>query len=557
MRTCLSTLLLLLVSLAGYCGEPIRLDITVPMRDGTELPTTILLPAKEGATQGNSNQENSIKYPCVLVRQPLGKKYASPSWLQLATKGYMVAIQSTRSSCDASGETLPYLTDGYGALQDGYDTVEWLAASPWCNGKVATIGSSATGITQLLLAPAQPPHLVCQYIEVAPPSLYDYAIWPGGQFRKEPVEGWLQTHKFAPSVLQLLKSQPTYDAFWRQFDARKVAARVQASQVHVGGWYDVFVQGTIDAFQTVREASNAKVRGNHKLIIGPWGHRWRNSTTFGDFAPIALAKSPPIQIEEWLDFHMKATNNHVQEAPDIQYYVMGPLDGTPSEGNKWRSAHKWPPDSILCQMYLSQNRELTSASNEKELGTVDVIFDAANPVPTIGGRNLFLPDGPKNLAALEKRPDVVFFTSKPLSHDTEVTGRIMARLYVSNVFTQRDVCCRLADVYPDGKSIIIAEGVTHIHPQENTSSENTVSASDPQPVSVDLWSTSMVFAKGHRIQLLVSGSLFPSYDTSLAPNPDEAKEHNICFTIHNGGKYASALSLPTPTQDHPDTHPAT
>lgn len=515
-----------------------HIEVMIPMRDGTLLPTSFYFPE---VVDAKADIKLNTKYPCVLVRQPLGRQYTDPKWLELLKDGYIVAVQSTRSSCDPTGKTLPYLTDGWGELSDGYDTVEWLGNCEWTNGKIATIGSSATGITQLLLAPAQPPHLVCQHIEVAAPSLYQYAVWPGGQFRKEQVEGWLKVHRSDPSVAKWLHGQKSYDGFWSQFNSIAVAEKVQVPQAHIGGWYDIFLQGTLDAFQSAYEGANDSLKAQHKLVIGPWSHRWKQLETLGDFAAIKDgAEAPkPITCQAWLNHHMKGISGDLQDVPAIQYYVMGPFDGTPSEGNRWRSAHRWPPASIYAQMYLTKDKALCKTEPEKatalEKGVLDVAFNPEDPVPTIGGRNLFMASGPKDLRAIEGRSDVISFTTDALTEDTEITGKLAACLYASNVLQERDICCRLSDVYPDGKSILIAEGVAHIAPQADKDA-------GPQPILVDLWSTSMVFAKGHKIRLIVSGSNFPAFETSLAPNPDA--KSNVCFSLHSGGAHASYLALP-------------
>lgn len=532
-------------------------EVMMPMRDGKLLPTSIYFPLSNDRQKKNS-AENKAKPPCVLIRQPLGKAHVDPTWLALLNDGYMVAVQSTRSSCDPSGKTLPYFSDAWGELSDGYDTVEWLGSCEWTNGKVATLGQSATGITQLLLAPTAPSHLVCQYIEVAAPSLYHYAVWPGGQYRKEQVDGWLKVHNSDASVAYELRHQPVYDAFWKRFNALEVAENIKVAQIHVGGWYDIFSQGTIDAFCSAQENSlhGKENKLESKLIMGPWVHGWKRGQAYGDFETYAAGLPPQhVTFKDWLDYHVKNERNSVESAPPVQYYVMGPFDGSTSRGNKWKAARKWPPDAAYVQMYLTQDSQghhtLKEQNMQAEEALCNVLFDSQNPVPTLGGRNLFIASGPKDLRSIEARKDVVTFTSDELPSDTEVTGRIAACLYASKVLCDRDICLRLADVYPDGKSILIAEGVSHVHPEDVKGIQTS-----PQPIIVDLWSTSMVFAKGHKIRLTISGSNYPAYETSLAANPlasnplasnptsNELNDQNICFAVHSGGKHASYLALP-------------
>ncbi len=500
--------------------------IEIPMRDGVKLPANVYLP----------HGEKAAKLPCVLVRHPLGKDAVDPMWVALTKRGYVLVVQSTRSFCDVSGRSVPYLTDGWSDEHkpaDGYDTVQWLASAEFCNGVVSTVGVSATGITEFLLAPASPPNLCCQYIEMAAPSMYQYAVFPGGQFRKEMVEGWLQIHRRHPSVIDWLKSRPCYDAFWSRFNAIDYADQVRVPQLHLGGWFDLFLQGTLDAFYAAQQHSQSEVRHKHKLIVGPWGHRYRWSSKLGEFQLSPVQLTPPVNItqEKWLDFHVKNMKNGVEEAPTVQYYVMGPFDGSESKGNRWRSASSWPPPGAEYErFYFSSDKLFHEKQCDKK--PIPIPFDGANPVPTIGGRNLFVPDGPRDMKEVFSRNDVASFFTEPLQEDIEVTGRLWANIYVGDLEKEQDVCLRLVDVWPTGEHYLIAEGATHVPRKEYTSK-------DPQLVIVDLWSTSMVFAKGHKVGLLVSASNYPAYDLSFAPN-----EKGTAFSIHLSKKYPSSLALP-------------
>lgn len=515
--------------------------LEIPMRDEVKLPANLYLP--KGCDSGQ-------KVPCVLVRHPLGKEVVDPSWFELVDAGYALVVQSTRSCCDESGKSVPYITDGWSLSGtqpvDGYDTVQWLAQQGFSNGKIATIGVSATGITQFLLAPSAPPNLVCQHIEMAAPSMYQYAVYPGGQFRKEQVEGWLKVHRRAPSVIDWLRQKSRYDAFWSRFNSIDFADLVRVPQVHIGGWFDIFLQGTIDGFIAAKEHSQAEVRKVHRLIIGPWGHRWRKSNKVGNFELTQKMKTAPYNITQlgWLDYHLKGIQNDASKAPPVQYYVMGSFDGSESYGNVWRAADTWPPAGTQYIPYSFGNdgKLVVEAQGSNPITTsYQVLYDQKNPVPTIGGRNLFMPDGPLDLASLIARDDVVLLKSEQLKQETEVTGRIYANVYVSGVEEERDLCLRLVDIAPNGEHYIISEGVSHMEPQRKA--EDGLAnglASSPRLVVVDLWSTSMVFGKGHSIGLLITASNYPAYD--LSPSKKEGK--GLGFTIQNDRNAPSCLMLP-------------
>jgi hypothetical protein len=147
-----------------------------------------------------------------------------------------------------------------------------------------------------------------------------------------------------------------------------------------------------------------------------------------------------------------------------------------------------------------------------------------------------MPDGPRNIQSLVTRKDVVTFTTPSLPEDLEVTGRLWANLYVGDVEQERDVCLRLADVWPTGEHYLIAEGVAHIMPKRS----HEANSNNPRLVIVDLWSTSMVFAKGHKIALVMSASNYPAYDVSFASQ----EEQGCAFTIHSTKQYPSSIALP-------------
>jgi len=519
----------------------------IPMRDGVHLATDVYLPSKDAKN-----------LPCILMRTPYGRTKYNHETGSMAEWGYAVAIQDTRGRFDSEGKAMAFLTDGWGKLQDGYDTVEWLAAQDFCNGRVGTVGASAMGITQQMLAPAAPPHLQCQYILVAPACHYDEACYPGGVFRKKQVEDWLRGHAHPDALTQVLE-HPRCDEYWNQFDCTQVAGRVRVPGLHYGGWYDTFCQGTIHGFLARQNEGGQGARGRQKLVMGPWTHGGPGKGDFGDFKlPKAARKVPnDISARRWFDHYLKDNKNQADAIPTVIYYVMGPLDGSDSSGNVWRTADAWPIPAEKTAFYLGESGSL-SRKAEKAATKVQFTSNPANPVPTLGGRNLFLKAGPVDQRKLEIRDDVVTFTTEPLEADTEVTGRLTARLFVSIDQRDADVAVRLCDVYPDGRSILIAEGIrrlSSLNDLRGKAKELDRSEVDSPPldftrpteVPVDLWSTSLVFAKGHRIRVSVSGSNYPRWDANhhgTLAGDATAPPTSARITLHLGGKQASYLELP-------------
>lgn len=504
-------------------GEELKPDLTimVPMRDGTELATDIYLP-----------HHDAKNLPCILLRGPAGRHhYASATiYAPLAKAGYVIAIQDTRAAADQAGKTLPFFSDGWHKYQDGYDAVEYMAKHPLTNGTVGTLGVSNMGITQVLMAPTAPPSLKCQYIGVAASSLYHHAIYPNGKLLKNLVEGWLSYHAKDPSVLAFVNERPNYDDLWAEFNALTNAHQVKVPAVHQGGWYDIFLQGTLDGFVARQENGDEGARGKQKLLIGPWLHMYPATTKLGEFDVPQNGLAPPIDLSplSWFNHHLKGMPNKIDEAPAVTYYVMGPFDGSASSGNVWRTAHKWPVEHQKISFYLNCNHCLSENKNPSTTPPLTYKHDPNNLVPTVGGRNLFMDAGPMDQSPIEQREDVLVFTSLPLAEDLEVTGRLATKLLFTSDQNDTDVAVRLTDVYPDGRSILISDGISstgHITPNKDGKKE----------MEIDLWSTSFVFAKGHRIRLLVSGSNYPRYDKNET-NPVGATHY-----IHVGEQVSQVI----------------
>lgn len=522
--------------LTGQDPQP-DLTLMIPMRDGVELPTDIYLPSPEARN-----------LPCILLRSPAGRNSHWKGFGAMAKLGYVVAIQDTRSFNDPTGKTLPYITDGWGKLQDGYDTVEWLAKSPYTNGKIGTCGSSAVGITQLLLAPSAPPSLKCQYISVAASSLYHQGVFPGGQLLKNQTEGWLNFYACDTGVLNFVSNQPFYNDFWKQLDTVAVADKVRVPAIHYGGWYDTFIQGTIDAFISRQEHGGDGARGHQKLIIGPWSHWWPKSVQLGDFEVPLNGRNPPVDIsaQRWFDHYLKGQDNGVDKVPAVTYYVMGPFNGEPSSGNVWRTADSWPVPSISTPLFLTSEGKLQeTAPIENE--TLSYKYDPQDHIPTIGGNNLFLESGPKDQSSIESRRDIILFTTEPLSHDVEATGALSAKLFVSSDKPDTDIMVRLCDVYPDGRSILIADGAYRLGVKNYREMQEPENHNKPIEIDINLWSTSFVFAKGHRIRVSISSSNYPRFEKNCnigLIGSHSGRFHIATNKIYFGKNYPSRLILP-------------
>lgn len=512
------------------------LTVMIPMRDGVSLPTDLYLP-----------HPDAKGLPCILLRSPAGRQAHWKSFAAMSKLGYVIAIQDTRNVLDTEGKTFPFLTDGWVYLQDGYDTVEWLANSPYTNGKIGTWGSSALGITQLLMAPSNPPGLQCQYIIFAASSLYHHGLFPGGQLLKHQAESWLGYYARDPGVLSYVCHRPFYHDFWKYLNTLPVAHKVNTPAIHVAGWYDTFLQGSLDAFMSRQEEGGIGARGKQKLIIGPWAHFWPMSKHFGDFEVPAAGVQPPFDTspQRWFDYYLKGNDNGIQDLPNVVYYVMGPFDGSPSSGNVWRTANAWPVPAQMTPFYLTSQKQL--AEKLPASGSLAYQYDPNQPIPTLGGRNLFLESGPKDQQSIEQRGDILVFTSDVLAEDVEVTGPLSAKIFLTTNQPDTDIVLRFCDVYPDGRSILVSEGVYRVGVMCQQEGKKPYCEGEIVEANVDLWTTSLVFAEGHRIRVSVSSSNYPKYEKNtnvglIGSYLGQVRQARN--TILTGENYPSHLLLP-------------
>ncbi len=505
------------------------------MRDGVRLATEIYLPDGGGPC------------PVVLARSVYGRTFGpqwGPAWLE---KGIAFAAQDCRGRGDSEGTDLGFLADGWGEARDGADTVAWLRAQPWCNGKIATLGGSALGIVQILAAPSTP-WITCQSIVVAPASLYGNVTYQGGVFRKEMMEGWLAAQKL-PHVLELWKAHPGYDAFWRGFDAERAADRVTAPAVHVGGWWDCFGQGTLEAFMSRQHEGAPPARGNQKLIMGPWLHGPKREpgdvTLAENFDAVDFNKYTQRFFRYWL----LGEQNGIMDEPAVQYYTVGDLSDPNAPGNEWRTASDWPPFATeSTPFYLNPDGSLHAEQVADSSGGLTFMYDPANPVPSLGGATLLHKPGVYDQRPVSGRPDVLKFATAPLSAPLEITGRVTVRLYVSTDARDTDFTAKLLDIYPDGREILMLDGIQRLKFRHGCEMPDYLLPGEIAEVEIDLWSISLIFNAGHRIGLHVSSSNFPRFEV----NPNTGKDFPVegeplavaANTVYTGVRHPSALILP-------------
>jgi uncharacterized protein len=504
------------------------------MRDGVKLATDVWLPKTNGA------------FPVVLLRFPYNKDLGASLGRDGSARGYAVVSQDTRGRFASEGDNLPFLLEA----PDGKDTLAWLVQQPWCNGRIATWGASAGAITQFQLAIGGSDPVAAQYLVVGAPNLYD-VVYTGGIFRKALIEDWIRSTQFATNALAIWVSHPVYDDYWFAQDASRHFPQVNAPAIHIGGYWDIFAQATLDAFVGYQEQGGPGARGRQKLLFGPWAHGVLQDKV-GDLT-FPGASTPPGNVPDawlWFDRWLKNDPNGVDTEPAVTYYVIGDVTDPNAPGNTWRTANSWPPAiTSPTPFYFHPDRTLSPRKHASS-ATLTYHYDPTNPVPTIGGIQLTLPAGPINQNPIESRDDLLVFTSEPLTQPTEVTGRVRARLWIESDAPDTDFFVRLCDVYPDGRSFNLCEGMLRARFRKGLDQEHLLAPGLVYPLDIDCWSTSVIFNRGHRIRVHVTSSSAPGFD----PNPNTGDPFRSSDrtrlarnTIHLGGDRPSHVMLPMTT----------
>ncbi|RME44131.1 MAG: CocE/NonD family hydrolase [Deltaproteobacteria bacterium] len=519
--------------LAPSCRRE-RETVMVPMRDGVHLATDIYFPQSPGP------------HPALLSRTPYGKSRLSTIAKQWIQEGYVVVTQDIRGTNDSEGTFNLFYEDGWGDIEDGYDTITWIEAQPWSNGEVCTFGSSALAITQLGAAGSVPPGMRCMVPVIVPSDGYQDTAFQGGAFRKSLVENWLASlgeEDLIPTVLEHYR----LSEWWQERNFLERTDLVESTGFFVSGWFDIFQQGALNAFMGLDTAGGQETR--HRIVIGPWTHTGLYQRRQGEltFPPNAVSWTGAENFElAWFDFWLKGIDSGITEEPAVYYYTMGDTDDPRAPGNEWRSADHWPVESVSTPYYLGSEGSLSPTLPETP-GELHFTYDPNDPVPTLGGNNLFLERGPYDQRELEARDDVLTFTTPPLSSPLEVTGRVKARLWVASDAPDTDFTVKLTDVYPDGRSILLLDGIFRMRFREGFDQEAFLAPGEIYEIEVDLWSTSIVFNKGHQIRVAISSSNYPRFgiNTNTVDPPESGAEPKIANqTIHYGPGHPSQILLP-------------
>ncbi|HXH05917.1 MAG TPA: CocE/NonD family hydrolase [Vicinamibacterales bacterium] len=551
-------------------------NVPATMRDGVVLYADVYRPEDAGP-------EN--RFPALLLRTPYGKEHPTQSGrlaltVQAVRRGYVVVVQDTRGQGASEGRFLPYAQE----TADGYDTVEWVARLPYVNGRVGMFGLSYPGAAQWMVAPAAPPHLVAiaPAMTFAGPNHFfyhggvfeaDFIEWLLGRQRRErqalglpyataeeAARGWREHGdawmQFRPLAdLPLMRPfaywaewvrHPVDSGYWKPYDIEAQHHLVKVPALNVTGWHDdpYGQPGAIRNFlgMRARGATDAARRGQ-RLVIGPWAHGVPSleRTVYGgvDHGPDAAIDFAALQLR-FFDRWLKGTEPDDAREPPVRIFVMG--------DNRWRDEWEWPPARAReARWHLRAGGGLAREPEAESATPSSYTYDPRRPVPLppVPAR------GPRDYRIWERRDDVLAFTSAPLEQDIEITGHLLARLWIASTAPDTDVTCRIVDVAPDGsaRALTNAYGVLRARYRSTERPQPPAPLPPHRPVELEisLGYTSYVLRAGHRLRLLVTGSVLQGLETHLntwEPFLSPAQARRATQTLYHDARRPSHVVVP-------------
>ncbi|MFI0423462.1 CocE/NonD family hydrolase [Spongiactinospora sp. 9N601] len=573
-------------------SESITVDrmLAVPMRDGAILRADVYRPAGQ-------------RCPALVFRTPYDRTslgmYGTFA-LRAASAGYAVVMQDVRGRGASEGTFTPFLNE----REDGYDSIDWIAAQPWCDGNVGMFGGSYDGVTQWQAAMSGHPALKAIAPNVTASSYHHGWVYRGGAFQLSFSLGWtlslaahnaardpsvpaevrgaltdaadrlpgtaavlpLDDHPYLDAVAPYYREwlrHPRYDEYWERLDVSRAYPGINVAAFNLGGWYDTFLGGTLANFAGMRAQGPASARDRQRLLIGPWPHAGLFSgNPVGEWNFGGRATGPAIDADgmqlRWFDTWLRDGDDGIAGEPPVLLFTMG--------ADEWRVADSWPlPGTEYQDWHLHSGGRANTLHGDGELRREQpdsgqapdtFLYNPRDPVPTLGGALCCNPvhtrGGVFDQRPIEARSDVLVYTSEPLTEPLDVTGPVTVVLHAATTAPDTDWTAKLVDVGPCGYARNLADGIIRARYRDSTSEPRLLTPGEVVEYQIDLGATSNVFQPGHRIRLEVSSSNFPHFDRN--PNTGElpgtsAEVTSALQSVHHAGPYLSRLILPVVAPD--------
>lgn len=556
----LVNILLLLFCACGARAFEKRI-VDIPMRDGVKLKADVYLPDGDGP------------FPVVLNRTPYNRKGVSGDGEKFAARSIAFVAVDVRGRFESEGEFVPFADEG----SDGADTLKWMLAQPWCNGKVAGHGGSYVGYTQWALTSEPNPGLVTIVPLFTTANIYEVP-YRGGDFNLATALGWASTMydknkidsaayllaRNAMRFLPLVKGDnrtghqidfyddwlrhPEMDVFWERMNHGKNFRQKNVPALMVAGWFDLFLGPQLDDFVRMTTEGPPETAGKSHIIIGPWDHSGGLISSLLIELPDDAKKFDVLRPigDAWYDYWLLGGDHPAPDLPPVRLFVMG--------SNLWMDFETWPPPGMEpTPWYLHSAGSAASPEDGASLSETPPLdeppdtydYNPKKPTPSRGGTILGTDMGPYDYSSTEReRADILSYTSEPLDDELTIIGPVTMKLYASTTACGTDYVARLLDVTPDGVAIPLVEGIVRMQ----TVDEKPPSLGDEGEYEIDLWATAWTFLPGHSVRVDIASSAFPHWDRNLntCDKPFAVSKKTVTSTqaVYHDAEHPSHIVLP-------------
>jgi putative CocE/NonD family hydrolase len=535
------------------------------MRDGVTLSADVYLPVGAGPL------------PTIVQWTPYeSTRERFIAWgVWFARRGYAAVVVDVRGRYESGGEFTAWINDGL----DAHDTLTWAADQGWCNGRIGAWGRSYGALVQWQLVHLGHPNLVCVAPQVIHDDYFWDGYWTGGAFQLALTFGaaalWSSALSLitGPSAGELVLSDRIVshlplieldevsvgrrvdywrlwwehqenDGYWHQFRHRPEAVTVPIFQQ--GGWFDPYSGSHLRTFAAIGD------RVSSRVLMGPWSHEEDVEEFHGD---VELPGGATVIRGHELAFYdrfLKEEGNGWDDRPPLELYVLG--------RNEWRNEREWPLAGTLFEpWHLRAGGTLSPDEPGPDEPPDRYAYDPADPVSTVGGVSSIMTmmqgaqtpvrPGPLDQRELERRDDVLVYTSEVLSEDVEVVGPVEMVLYAASSARDTDFIVRLCDVYPDGRSIVLTEGILRARYRGSNEGDSTelLEPGEAAEYPIRCYPVANVFRKGHRIRVDVTSSSFPRFSRNLNNGEDVGTSTRMVVarqSVLHTARYPSRIVLP-------------
>lgn len=569
-----------------------RRGVMVTMRDGVRLSVDIYAPV------------SAAKLPGVLTLTPYDNNTLRSKARWFAERGFVFVAADSRGRYDSEGAFDPFDS---AHKTDGYDLVEWIAAQPGSNGKVGMFGGSYNGWTQWWTASTAPPHLAAIAPKVAPPDAFenvpyqngvltgswfvdwsatlsgrtmqsvDTGVYGGWVTRREDyrhtpyidINRW-RGMESAPWFANWYRHNSSADPYWQAIAYQTEASysRIRVPSLAFSGWFDANYPGTPMNYIGMKRFGATPEARRPSIVIGPWTHEINQRVVAGiDYGPGATFDMDGY-IVRWFDHFLKGVDNGVENDLPVYVFVMGE--------NRWHALRDWPPpEAKPTRYFLTSAGRANSLRGDGRLSTSPSSADGMDSYvydPTRPTRDPFASfpdhnghiDGPLDTRVSAAGDEVLVYETPPLASPLSVVGPIEAMLYAATSARDTDWMIRLVDVQPDGRSLLLTEGVMRARSRDphntgryNSAQLSTIEPGRVYPYTIRFWrGTANLFQTGHRIRVEISSSWFPYFLPNLNTGGDNLATARLSEavtarqTVHHGPRYPSHLLLPVIESTH-------